>query len=226
MKFWPLRILIILSPSPNSPLPFLKFSSLRFFCTSLASCQLCKNRLEVSLISLPSSTSRMEGDEFQYNTHVKALMVYEKDYSCESDTIISVNYYNRRFEDSFAIMSTGCLKKWQWKYQYFHPYYNAPIQNLNIHYFLPIFLAITMTRSLYFALWQRGLPIRSNLHSLNIPPMTWASSFISVSKLSLACNWYKLRKHSMSLILSRLFPAMFSTCSELWKKKPKNHDKN
>lgn len=86
-------------------------------------------------------------------------------------------------------------------------------------YFLPIFLAITMTLSLYFALWQRGLPIRSNLHSLNIPPMTWASSFISVSKLSLACNWYKLRKHSMSLILSRLFPAMFSTCSELWKKK-------
>lgn len=74
MKFWPLRILIILSPSPNSPLPFLKFSSLRFFCTSLASCQLCRNRLEVSLISLPSSTSRMEGDEFQYNTHVKTLM--------------------------------------------------------------------------------------------------------------------------------------------------------
>lgn len=44
-------------PSPNSALPFLMFSSLRFFCTSLASCQLCKNRLEVSLISFPSSIS-------------------------------------------------------------------------------------------------------------------------------------------------------------------------
>lgn len=122
-------------------------------------------------------------------------------------------------------MSTGCLNNDSESKKSIHVL--SPLTLMHRYktyykiYFLPIFLAITMTLSLYFALWQRGLPIRSNLHSLNIPPMTWASSFISVSKLSLACNWYKLRKHSMSLILSRLFPAMFSTCSELWKKKTK-----
>lgn len=48
--------------------------------------------------------------------------VYKKDYSCEF-----VNYNNRRFEDSFVVMSKGCLNNDSEKINIFIFYFNVSI---------------------------------------------------------------------------------------------------
>lgn len=88
---------------------------------------------------------------------------------------------------------------------------------------LPRWFPMTIMWSLYFGLWQRGLPVRSRRHRCGQEANSWANSVISSSWLLLAISWVNLASCPSSPMLVRLLPETFSTCSEAFKESNCSH---